>query len=48
MSVIENIPRYFAQRQPKELSQIKWIVDAKDTTKKLIGNIGGLGVRVLS
>lgn len=31
--VIEYIPLYFVQRQPKELGSFKWIVDSKDRNK---------------
>jgi hypothetical protein len=31
--VIDHVPTYFAQRQPKELSAFAWIVDGKDSDK---------------
>lgn len=30
---VQNIPLYFAQRQPKDISSFKWIVDSKDRSK---------------
>ena len=29
-AVIENVPNYYSQRQPRELSLFEWFVDAKD------------------
>lgn len=32
-TIINHVPLYFAQRQPKELATFMWIIDGKDPTK---------------